>query len=278
MEALPVTEPDSREIAPPNRDGRLSAADLETLAEAVAALERSTLAGRLSNLAGKPLELMGHALPQAARDAITQAVEAALKVALRVATTSLPSAASSPDRPTGGGRLHTVLAAASGALGGAHGSDIDLRRRLHDRYSAVTLFAGGDRGGEVHDPLLEQAEAVVVDRDQDVAELRLLVGGSQRDHRGPLREAAGLDDLDDRGGVAHLLGVELLVDDGLRGPTRPASGAVGCRRDGDDRDGEQDGVDPALARSEHRDDGGADEGGCEQHPTRGATGHPRQSR
>ena len=96
----------------------LSEADRSTLVSAVAALEGSTLAGRLSSLAGKPLELLGHALPAPARELISSATESALKAALRVALTTLPKAASGGGRSE---RTHTALAAASGALGGALG-------------------------------------------------------------------------------------------------------------------------------------------------------------
>ncbi|MDB5590773.1 MAG: hypothetical protein JWR86_1298 [Enterovirga sp.] len=84
---------------------------------AVAALERSSLAGRLSSMAGTPLELLGRALPSVAREMVSAAVSRALKVALRVALTTLPRGESGPRS----GRSHTVLAAMSGAAGGALG-------------------------------------------------------------------------------------------------------------------------------------------------------------
>lgn len=96
--------------------------DREALRLAVAALEGSTLAGRLSSMAGKPLEMIGGALPEGARAVVAGAVEAALRTALRVALTTLPKAAAAgPGRRAPGGRGHTLLAAASGALGGALG-------------------------------------------------------------------------------------------------------------------------------------------------------------
>lgn len=109
--------PDHRDLSPVETVS-LAEADLATLRVAVAALERSTLAGRLSSMAGKPLELIGHALPAAARDIVSDAVSRALRAALKVALTTLPKERAS--RP-GGSRLHTALAATSGAIGGALG-------------------------------------------------------------------------------------------------------------------------------------------------------------
>ena len=98
----------------------IAEADLATLRAAVSALEGSTLAGRLSAMAGKPIELLGQALPAAARDMISRAVEAALRGALRAALTTLPKLANGAT-PARSGRYHTALAAASGAFGGALG-------------------------------------------------------------------------------------------------------------------------------------------------------------
>jgi hypothetical protein len=101
------------EIAAPVQ---MSAEDLAALREAVRTLERSTLAGRLSAFAGRPLEILGQALPAAVSQTVSRAAEAALKVALRVALTTLPR-----EGRVGGRRFNTVLAATSGAVGGALG-------------------------------------------------------------------------------------------------------------------------------------------------------------
>ncbi|MBV9078705.1 MAG: EcsC family protein, partial [Methylobacteriaceae bacterium] len=83
---------------------------------AVRILEGSTLTGRLSALAGRPLEMLGRTLPAPAMEVVTKATEAALKAALKVALTSLTRG-----RVPGGVRVHRVAAAASGALGGSLG-------------------------------------------------------------------------------------------------------------------------------------------------------------
>ena len=74
------------------------------------------LAARLTEIAGKPIELFNRALPETASKAIavstTQALNTALRVALRTMENQ-PKAASS--------YLHKVLAATSGAVGGSFG-------------------------------------------------------------------------------------------------------------------------------------------------------------
>jgi hypothetical protein len=66
---------------------RMAEEDLNALRAAVATLEHPALAARLGNIAGKPIELVGRALPAAASEAVatatTKALHAALAVALR---------------------------------------------------------------------------------------------------------------------------------------------------------------------------------------------------
>ncbi|GEP04462.1 EcsC family protein [Methylobacterium oxalidis] len=94
----------------------LSSDEHEALRLAVITLESPSLVARLSNFAGRPVELIGHVLPRAASKIITRASRAALSSALRLALTTLPSV------PATRGRLiHKALAATSGALGGAVG-------------------------------------------------------------------------------------------------------------------------------------------------------------
>ena len=94
----------------------MTAEDLATLQSAVAALEHPGLAARLTTMAGKPIELIGHALPPAAAQAITTATSKALELALHVALRTMrrPPRASTQ-------LFHKALATASGAAGGAFG-------------------------------------------------------------------------------------------------------------------------------------------------------------
>jgi hypothetical protein len=81
--------------------------DLNALQAALAMLEHPSLVARLGEIAGKPIELLGRALPETASKAIgaatTKALNAALAVALRTMQNE-PKAAS--------GLLHKALAAA----------------------------------------------------------------------------------------------------------------------------------------------------------------------
>ena len=93
-----------------------SALDHGALAAAVGRLEEPSFAGRLAALAGKPVGLVQRALPIAATTAVANATKRALDRALEVALFSLKN-------PTlnGGRKLHSGLACASGAVGGAFG-------------------------------------------------------------------------------------------------------------------------------------------------------------
>src|SRR5215831_10633340 len=90
--------------------------DLRTLRTAVETLERPGFASRLAEIAGRPIELVGRALPETASRAVaaatTRALDAALSVAFRTMKNE-PKAASSV--------LHKALAATSGAVGGSFG-------------------------------------------------------------------------------------------------------------------------------------------------------------
>ena len=140
--------------------------DLAALRRAVHSLEHPDLAARLTNMVGKPVELMGRVLPASASHAIATAtsrgLEAALKVALRTMQRT-PHAGSE--------LLHKALATASGAAGGAFGlatlpielpvSTIIILRSIADiartqgedlsdpesALSCVQVFALGGRSG-----------------------------------------------------------------------------------------------------------------------------------
>jgi len=90
--------------------------DLQALRTAVAVLEHPGLAARFAEIAGKPIELVGRALPETVSKAVatatTKALDAALSVALRTMKNEPKAAAS---------LLHKALAATSGAVGGSFG-------------------------------------------------------------------------------------------------------------------------------------------------------------
>jgi hypothetical protein len=101
------------EILTPNA---LAPDDLEALRRAVQALEHPSLAARLTNMVGKPIELIGYVLPEVASNAISAATSKALDAALKVALSTIRG------KPRDGSRLlHKALATASGAAGGAFG-------------------------------------------------------------------------------------------------------------------------------------------------------------
>ena len=140
--------------------------DLTALQKAVRSLEHPGLAARLTNLVGKPVELVGLALPAAASRAIATATSRGLALAFQVALRTLPH------KTVAGSRiLHKVLATASGAAGGAFGlvtlpvelpvSTIIMLRSIADiarsegedpsdpesALSCVQVFALGGRSG-----------------------------------------------------------------------------------------------------------------------------------
>ena len=94
----------------------MTAKDLQALHAAVQLLEHTSLAARLTQVVGKPIELIGRAVPQGAADTIAAATTTALNAALKAALATMqnrPEAAS--------GLLHKALATASGAIGGSLG-------------------------------------------------------------------------------------------------------------------------------------------------------------
>jgi hypothetical protein len=94
----------------------MTQADLAALQRAVQLLEHPSLAARLTNMVGRPIELIGYALPASASQVITTATSKALEMALRVAVRTMDQTVH-----PGSQRFHKVLATASGAAGGALG-------------------------------------------------------------------------------------------------------------------------------------------------------------
>jgi len=138
------------------------------LRRAVKSLEHPGLAARLTNIVGKPVELIGYALPSFASKAITSATSKGLEAALKVALRTLP-----PSPRTHSQLLHRALATASGAAGGTFGlaalpielpvSTVIMLRSIADiarsegedlsdpeaALSCVEVFALGGRAGSV---------------------------------------------------------------------------------------------------------------------------------
>jgi hypothetical protein len=145
---------------------QLSAEDLEALRSAVQTLENPSLAARLTNMVGKPIELIGYALPASASNVISSATARALDMALRVALLTMRRDSRGPSQV-----LHKALATASGAAGGAFGlatlpielpvSTVIMLRSIADiarsegedlsdpeaALSCVQVFALGGRSG-----------------------------------------------------------------------------------------------------------------------------------
>ena len=140
--------------------------DLAALRSAVQSLEHRGLAARLTNMVGKPIELIGGMLPASATHVITTATSKGLEMALKVALRTMRHT------PHAGSRLlHKALATASGAAGGALGlatlpielpvSTIIMMRSIADiarsegedfsepeaALSCVQVFALGGRAG-----------------------------------------------------------------------------------------------------------------------------------
>jgi hypothetical protein len=90
--------------------------DLIALRAAVQTLEHPGLAVRLAEIAGKPIELVGRALPVTASKAVTAATTKALNAALVMAFRTMQNEPKAASR-----LLHKALAATSGAVGGSFG-------------------------------------------------------------------------------------------------------------------------------------------------------------
>jgi hypothetical protein len=116
MQALDlVTESSSPPVVP------MSAEDEAALREAVAALERTSFAGRLTQMVGRQIDFAGKLVPQPISGAVGKAVTLALKAAMRVALTGLSKGPAAGLLVKDRRNLHRALVAASGAVGGAFG-------------------------------------------------------------------------------------------------------------------------------------------------------------
>lgn len=78
-----------RKLSPQTEE--ITIEDQQALRNAVNLLEHPSLAGRLTDIVGKPIELIGLALPDFASKAIASATNKGLEAALKVALRTLPS-------------------------------------------------------------------------------------------------------------------------------------------------------------------------------------------
>jgi hypothetical protein len=95
----------------------LTAEETEQLRQAVACLEGTSFAQRLTDAVGRPVAMLSRTMPQSARRVIAHASETALRGALKLALRTLDL--KTPAKPAN--RAHKLAAAASGAVGGALG-------------------------------------------------------------------------------------------------------------------------------------------------------------
>ncbi len=126
----------------------LSAADYASLREAVAKLEHTSFATRLSQALGQQVARVGKLVPADVGDAVQKGAETAIKAALFAALRTLA--------PQGGARilLHKTLATFSGALGGAFGLaslPVELPFSTVVMLRAIAAIAQAE-GEELDDP------------------------------------------------------------------------------------------------------------------------------
>jgi hypothetical protein len=96
---------------------RLAPKETEELRQAVACLEGTSFAQRLTDAVGRPVGMLNRAMPSSARRVIAHVSETALRGALKLALRTLDLNVSA--KPAN--RAHKLAAAASGAVGGALG-------------------------------------------------------------------------------------------------------------------------------------------------------------
>ncbi len=123
--------------------------DIAALQSAVQSLEHPSLAARLSNMVGRPIELIGHMLPAPATQAIVTATEKGLEAALAVSLRTMRGAPVPRSR-----LLHRVAASAAGAAGGAFGLaalPLELPLSTVIMLRAIAEIARGE-GEDLSDP------------------------------------------------------------------------------------------------------------------------------
>jgi EcsC protein family len=131
----------------------LSELDREALFAAVRRLERQSFASRIAQLAGRPVGLVSRALPAPASALIAKATTLALENALDIALFSLRETPLKARRRRGR-VFHSVLACASGAIGGAFGLTtlaLELPVSTAIMLRAIAAIAEGE-GEDLADP------------------------------------------------------------------------------------------------------------------------------
>jgi len=104
----------ARSLDPPRSP--IENADHDTLHKAVEVLEHPSLAARLTNLLGTPVEMIGRALPSEVPQTIAAATTKSLEGAFKLALLTIRN-----EHQESSQLLHKALAVASGAAGGALG-------------------------------------------------------------------------------------------------------------------------------------------------------------
>jgi hypothetical protein len=94
----------------------LTQADIDALRSAVKWLEVPSFAARLTSMLGRPIDLIGKALPPGASQAIAKATAKSLQIAEKIALSTIRNRGRESSV-----MLHKALAVASGAAGGAFG-------------------------------------------------------------------------------------------------------------------------------------------------------------
>jgi hypothetical protein len=98
-----------------------SETDREALIAAVCRLQRQSFASRITALTGRPVGLVSRVLPAPASNLLAQATTRALEGALDIALFTLRDGPLARVRLARGRVVHSALACASGAIGGAFG-------------------------------------------------------------------------------------------------------------------------------------------------------------
>ena len=114
--------------------------DLNALQAAVATLEHPSLAARLGEIAGRPIELLGRALPETASKAIGAATTKALNAALAVALRTMQN------EPMAASALLTGSDVGCGGRQFRFDCTTDRTSDLNHHHAAIDWGCGAQRG------------------------------------------------------------------------------------------------------------------------------------